>query len=236
VLPPVHESLKKRKRISALRDLIDCYVYAFSIFLDHDKQRLFRSLARELNTYDFFREHYPLTERNTDDPIDTMCTCDLINYIGNHHVYRTDQFTMWFSLEARFPFLDHELVELAFRMPSELKVAHGTGKYILRQVARDYIAPACLEMGKKGFSMPVGEWIRGAMKPLVSDRLSRLGKRDIFSRHAIDDIVREYYARRRSALQVWLLVSVEMWLERFIDGHRHLRAELTRARPYPSGC
>ncbi len=234
LLPHVHESLKKRKRISALRDLMDCYVYAFSVFLEHDKQRLFGALARGLNTYDFFREVYPFRGRDTEDPIDTMCTCDLFNYIGNHQVYRTDQFTMRFSLEARFPFLDHELVELAFQMPSEMKVAHGTGKYILRQVAANHIAPSCLDMGKKGFSLPVGEWIEGAMKPLVTEKLSQLKKRDLFSPNAVDDILSKYYARRRSSLQVWLLVSLEMWLERFMDGHRRLREDLAGSACDPS--
>lgn len=229
LLPPVHESLKKRKRISALRDLTDCYVYAFSIFLDDDKQRLFRNIAGDFNSYDFFRERYPLSGRDKEDPIDTMCACDLLNYIGNHQVYRTDQFTMWFSLEARFPFLDHELVELAFRMPSEMKVADGRGKYILRQVAGDYIAPACLDMEKKGFSLPVGQWIKGTLKPLVDERIAQLKKRDLFSPPVIEEIVRGYHARRRSVLQLWLLVSVEMWFQRFIDGHRNLLEELTRS-------
>ncbi len=225
MIPPLTQSLEKRQRISSLRDLVDCYVYHFSIFSDHEKQPLFRGLLPELNSFDFFRELY-LAGRELHDPVETVCLCDLLNYVGNHHVYRVDQFTMWFSLESRFPLLDHELVELAFRMPSELKVAHGKSKYILRQVARNYIAPACLDMRKKGFSLPVGAWIEGPLRSFVADKISRLKKRELFSPQAIDWTVTEYQTRRRSYLQLWMLVSVEMWLERFIDNHRRLRTDL----------
>jgi asparagine synthase (glutamine-hydrolysing) len=226
-LPPIGESLKKRKRLSALRDFVDCYVYDFSILHDHDKRLLFPHPLVTPNSYDLFHEFYCRTRDDSLDPIETICYCDLMNFVGNHHVYRVDQFTMRFSLEARFPFLDHELVELAFRMPSELKVVNGVGKHILREVAWRYIAPSCLDMKKKGFGLPIGEWIAGPLKPFVEDKIRSLKKRNLLASQGLDRIMREYGAGRRSHMQVWMLVSVEMWLERFIDGYRGLHAELT---------
>ena len=142
---------------------------------------------------------------------------DMINYIGNHHVYRVDQFAMNFSVESRFPFLDHEVIELASRIPSNLKLRRGVGKYILRQVAKKFIHPSCLTMPKKGFGLPVGRWMVSSLKSLVSRKISLLKARAVLNPGVIEGIQDLFIRTKANYQQLWFLVSLELWLEKFID-------------------
>ena len=142
---------------------------------------------------------------------------DIMNYIGNHHVHRSDQFTMAHSIEGRCPFLDHKLVEAAFRIPSRLKKHGRLQKYVLRKVAEKYIAPECLSMKKKGFGLPLKQWLSGPLKSLLEDKLKRLEMRNEIRDGVPNKWFREYQAGKRSPNQIWHLAALEMWFETFID-------------------
>ena len=148
-----------------------------------------------------------------EDNVEAFCFMDLMNYIGNHHVHRVDQFTMAESVEGRFPFLDHEVVELALRIPSCLKIVRGTQKLVLRNVAANLIAPECLAMKKKGFGLPVGLYVQGPLASLTQSALSKLGARGVFTQQAIAAARRGEF----SPSQTWQMAAVELWFQRFID-------------------
>jgi len=152
-----------------------------------------------------------------EDDLEALSFMDLMNYIGNHHVHRIDQFTMAHSIEGRFPFLDHELVEAAFRIPSHLKKNGKTQKFVLREVAKKYIAPECLAMTKKGFSMPIRQWLEGPLRSTVDTKLEALALRDTINNVAVRKWHDEYKRGRRDATKLWHLVALELWYEKFID-------------------
>lgn len=151
------------------------------------------------------------------DTLEAMSYMDLVNYIGNHHVHRIDQFTMAYSIEGRFPFLDHELIEAVYRIPSSLKMHYGKQKYILRRVAEKYIAPECLSMKKKGFSLPLKQWMQGPLKPLVNISLDSLRKRIEVESDVVTAWQKAYAHDRVSSARIWHLVALELWFEHFID-------------------
>jgi asparagine synthase (glutamine-hydrolysing) len=215
---PLTGKIGKLARILGSRDIVDYYINVFSPFGEREKKKLFANdLAKKWDTYDFFRGIYKLESCQFSDDIEALTYLDVINYIGNHHVYRGDQFTMHFSLESRFPFLDHELVEFACRMPSSIKVKAGAGKFIMRAVASKYIDPSCLNMKKKGFVMPMDHWMRSQLKTLVMEKIDVLKKRGIFDSAEVDGLMSGFYMTKDSYLKLWLLVTVELWLESFID-------------------
>ena len=152
-----------------------------------------------------------------DDEVEALSYMDLMNYIGNHHVHRIDQFTMMHSIEGRFPFLDHELVEAAFRIPSHLKRRGKVQKYVLRQVAKKYIARECLAMTKKGFSMPVRQWLEGPLREIAETKLSALSSRDTINGDTAKRWRNEFLRTNVGATKVWHLVALELWYERFMD-------------------
>ncbi len=186
-------------------------------FTDREKKALFLDQSvRDFDTVERIHQLY-VGDREFSSVIEAISYIDLVNYIGNHHVYRVDKFTMYFSLEGRIPFLDHELVEMAYTIPDHWKIRDGQGKYILREVAKDYIHRSCLEAPKKGFDLPTDRWMRGILADFVADKLRLLCERGLFDPSAVWKVFREWKVRARSFRSVWELVSVEMWFELFFD-------------------
>ncbi len=189
-----------------------------SFVTDREKQKLFSSSeVKSFDTIDRVRELYVDDDVEFTSFMEAISYIDMVNYIGNHHVYRVDKFTMNFSIEGRIPFLDHELVEAAYRIPDKYKIADGQSKYVLRKVAQNYIPASCLEAKKKGFDLPTDRWLRGRLKSFTQEKLRALSERGVFSPKMIWKIYAEWKMRARSFRSVWELVSVEMWFEQFID-------------------
>jgi asparagine synthase (glutamine-hydrolysing) len=200
------------------KDVIEFYISKFSAFSEYEKRELFSfSEVINWNSYETFRELYGLDSLNFSDPIESICYMEVINYIGNHHLYRSDQFTMQCSIESRFPYLDHEFVEAAFRIPSKYKIADKQGKYILRKIAKKYIHPTCISAPKKGFSLPVAYWMRGELKSMVKNKLEKLKKRNILNNKKIDDLNYRFYANKDGYQKLFFLFSLELWMEAMID-------------------
>ena len=216
--------LRKNNRIERMFQLLQAstpdrlHTALFVKTSDFDLQRLFA--VRELkkfNTIDYLHDLYVKKSLHFEDAIEAMSYMDIMNYIGNHHVHRVDQFTMAHSIEARFPFLDHNLVEAAFKIPSRYKLRGRIHKYILRKLAAKYIAPECLSMKKKGFALPLKQWMQGPLSSLVKKKLSSLKQRDIFVHDYINECLNRFESGDYNVTHTWHLTMLEMWFERFIE-------------------
>ena len=186
--------------------------------LDSDLHRLFDvPELKEFNTIDYLHDLYVKKSLHFEDAIEAMSYMDIVNYIGNHFVHRVDQFTMAYSIEGRFPFLDHNLVEAAFKIPSQYKLRDKIHKYVLRKVAAKYIAPECLAMKKKGFGLPLEQWMQGPLSSLVKEKLGLLKQRDIFDSDYVNNCLNRYESGNYYVTHTWHLAMLEMWFERFID-------------------
>lgn len=161
----------------------------------------------------FFKELYPV---NTDfnDYGEQLTYLDLKWYVGRHQLYRLDQFSMHFSVEGRYPLLDHELLATAMRIPVSFKNKNGITKYPLRQIAAKYIAPPSLTMKKFGFSSPMDHLINNGLKERALELLTALKKRDFINPSGVDHLLLNY---SKNATKLWQLAQVEHWLRYFID-------------------
>lgn len=189
----------------------------FSQFSDAHLRQLFNSdpeLAN-LDSAEYVHQAYADGLEFTDD-IEAFNYMDLTNYIGNHHVHRSDQFTMMHSIEGRFPFLDHELVEAAFTIPSHLKRNGKINKYVLRKVAEKYIAPECLNMTKKGFGLPLKQWMKGPLANIVENEISDLAKLPFIEASTVDDWYSSYQKGQFNYQKVWHLSALSLWYKRFM--------------------
>jgi asparagine synthase (glutamine-hydrolysing) len=105
------------------------------------------------------------------NPIDRMLWIDNRTYLSDDLLVKMDVATMHCGLEARSPLLDHEVIEYCAALPVHLKVKGGTGKYLLKKLGERYLPRELLYRPKMGFGIPVGEWLRGPLRPLLHDTL-----------------------------------------------------------------
>ncbi len=152
-----------------------------------------------------------------DDPVDKALRLDTTVMLVDDPVKRVDNMTMAWGVEARVPFLDHELVELAARIPSQLKLADD-GKGVLKAFGRTVIPPAVIDRPKGYFPVPALKYIRGAYLDFVRDILARPQAREraLFDPRAVDALLRDPEAgiTPLGGSKLWQVALLELWLQR----------------------
>jgi asparagine synthase (glutamine-hydrolysing) len=149
-------------------------------------------------------------------PLERLMLDDLLSYLPDDILTKVDRASMAVSLEVRAPLLDHRLIELAFRLPREQKVRGGETKHVLRRILHRYVPRAMVERPKMGFGVPIGEWIRGPLRPwaealLDPDRLAAEGYFDPAPLRARFDAHLE--RRVDATAELWCVLMFQAWLE-----------------------
>ncbi|MFN3544651.1 MAG: N-acetylglutaminylglutamine amidotransferase [Thiobacillus sp.] len=158
-----------------------------------------------------------LAEPFADEFIDQVLRMDVTMLITDDPVKRVDNMTMAWGLEARVPFLDHHLVELAASMPPELKLASG-GKHVLKQIARGRIPDAVIDREKGYFPMPALKYVRGEFLDFMRDILDSRAchERGLYQRAYVDKLLAapEQHHTRIQGSKLWHLALTELWLQK----------------------
>ena len=127
--------------------------------------------------------------------------------------------SMAVSLETRVPYLDKDLVELAFQVPPELKVNRGKTKVMLKQIAARHVPSSCVYRQKEGFSIPIKNWLGTQFRPLLEDLLdaNRIRQAGIFESSTIEALKNEHLtgAANHSHL-LWGLIVFEAWRDKWL--------------------
>ncbi|HYO99633.1 MAG TPA: asparagine synthase (glutamine-hydrolyzing) [Pyrinomonadaceae bacterium] len=152
--------------------------------------------------------------------VDASLLADTMTYLPNDLLVKVDIASMAVSLEARSPFLDHHVIEFAASLPENLKLRGLTTKYLLKRVLAKLLPAENLQRRKMGFGVPIGHWLRGEMNAFLRETLlseKALG-RGFFRPEAVARMV-ELHTRgeRDYAHQLWTLLMLELWFQRFID-------------------
>ncbi|MFZ1702575.1 MAG: asparagine synthase (glutamine-hydrolyzing) [Pyrinomonadaceae bacterium] len=152
--------------------------------------------------------------------LDATLLTDQMTYLPNDLLVKVDIASMANSLEARSPFLDHNLIEFAATLPESLKMSGFETKSLLKKVAARLVPKDVIYRRKMGFGVPVGRWFRGEMKDFVRGVLlsEKSLKRGIIKPDVIERYVNQHTsAERDHAFQIWTLLMLELWFQRFID-------------------
>ena len=152
--------------------------------------------------------------------LDATLLTDQMTYLPNDLLVKVDIASMANSLEARSPFLDHNLIEFAATLPENMKMRGLETKSLLKKVAARLVPKEVVYRRKMGFGVPIGKWFRGEMKDFVCGVLlsEKSLKRGIVKPEMLERYVTEHIAGTRDhAFQLWTLLMLELWFQRFID-------------------
>jgi asparagine synthase (glutamine-hydrolysing) len=154
------------------------------------------------------------------DGLNRLIYIDLKTSLADDLLALTDKMTMATSIECRAPFMDHELVELAARMPEHLKV-HGLQlKYLLKKVVKPWLPKEIIHRKKRGFGAPIGSWLRKDLEPLVATLLSepQVRKRGLFQWPVVKEMIVKHENQQQDYTDHLLaLIGLELWCQIFLD-------------------
>ena len=153
------------------------------------------------------------------DALAGMIAADVAVLLPDDFLVKVDRASMAHGIEARPPLLDHELLELAARIPSTFKVRHGETKWLFKQVAGDLLPPEVVRRPKQGFDVPLDAWFRGPLRPMFEDAvLAPQGPAaDLVDRPAARQVYRAHLAGTgRHGDVLWSLLTLARWAERYL--------------------
>ena len=152
------------------------------------------------------------------DRLAAQMRCDLRLYLPEDILAKVDAMSMATSLEARVPYLDNEVVDLALAIPSGLKVRGGVRKWILKQAFAQDLPEAVLRRGKEGFSIPMKQWLTREWNVLMHELLSprSLAAEGLFDSRYVEQLMREHETGTHNHSHLlWALMVFQLWRDRF---------------------
>lgn len=211
---------------SAAMDFEDRYLGFGTYFTSAMKSNVLTAEMREatagFDAYQYHREHF--AKCRSASPLNRLLYVDFKTFMPALNLDTTDRTSMAANLEVRAPFLNKELVELSARIPSNLKIKGLKRKYILKKAMENVLPRELIWRRKAGFGAPIRSWLRGGLKDFVRDHLSpeTIRRRGLFSTEEVGRIVSlNETGREDFALQVFQLLTLEIWFKEFLDKKRY---------------
>ncbi len=229
LLKPLSESLphgaKGRNYLyNASLGAIERYVDSISHFNSLGRTALYQKNFRARLNGDFGRGEQVFRQIagsvDSQNPVEKLLYLDSRTYLSADILTKVDRMSMATSLEARVPLLDHELIEFVGQIPADLKLKNLETKYIFRKAVRGIVPDEILDRPKKGFDMPVNEWINAGLRTEIREALSekRTLERGYFEPKYIKTLLDEHEKKRRDhSYALWILYMLELWHRRYLD-------------------
>jgi asparagine synthase (glutamine-hydrolysing) len=230
LLPPSEQkkgALNKLKRFVAgvSRAPAEIAQYRWMTFAHpSDKAALYAPRLRDaLADADVYRPVREALGRGGDDQLNRQLYADLRIYLADDILVKVDRMSMATSLETRAPFLDVEMMELAFSMPGRFKIRDGERKWVVKRALEGLVPPRILTRRKEGFSIPMKQWLRRELRPIMERLLSRerLERRGLFQPGYVSGCIAAHVAGRENhAHLLFCLMVFERWAEEFLGDGR----------------
>jgi asparagine synthase (glutamine-hydrolysing) len=167
-----------------------------------------------INSEEYTRINHNFDPRISD--IESMMIKDLVGYLPTDILTKVDRTSMSVSLETRTPFLDKEIVQFALSLPLEYKIRKGVGKSILRDILYKFVPKEKIEKPKMGFGIPLGDWMRGQLRPWCENLLdeNKIKQDGYFNHQMIKKKWNEFINGNTSTqYQLWNILVFQIWLE-----------------------
>jgi len=161
-----------------------------------------------------------------DDWLTSLQRLDLENYLPLDILTKVDRMSMAASIETRVPLLDHVLVDFVGTIPGSQHLGADGGKAIFKRAMRGVLPDAVIDRRKQGFGVPLSHWFRGKLGGFVRDLLlsDTCKRRGILQPSYVEKLIRMHEAGRELDMQLWTLISFELWCRNFLDAAHSRRA------------
>jgi len=202
----VHKTSLRLRNIQSIDDLY------LSLIVEPEVDLLINFKVDETDL--FINDKLP--DMNMDDPASRMMYRDMLTYLTDDILCKVDRAAMSVSLETRVPFLDHKIVELAWRIPIDMKIKGSRGKSILRNILYKSVPQTLIERPKAGFSIPLGNWLRGPLRDWAEALIepSRVESEGFLQKDYIQKIWNEHLNLERDwTNKLWSILMFQSWLE-----------------------
>jgi asparagine synthase (glutamine-hydrolysing) len=196
------------------------YLDASTLFRTDELRRVFRREAfSRIAVHDPWARSLRELGSVGSDWVAALQYCDLQTYLPLDILTKVDRMTMAHSIEARPPLLDHRVVEFAATVPARYRLRDGTTKYLLKRAMRGVLPDGIIDRPKHGFAVPLARWFRGELAGFARDVLlsDACRQRDLFEPKYVERLIRLHNSGRDLDLQLWTLLSFELWCRRVLD-------------------
>jgi asparagine synthase (glutamine-hydrolysing) len=227
---------KARKFLEGMNhaDVVARHHIWFGSFTPREQDALLTADVKRKTDADVYQQARELYDAcDAVDPIERMQYLDTKLYLAEDILTKVDRTSMAVSLEVRAPFLDKRVVEYAAALPFNYKLRGRSSKYILKRAVAPFVPPFVTRRGKKGFGVPVAEWLKHRLRPLARDLLApvRLKRHGLFDPTYVARLQDEHergVANHRKLL--WTLLVFELWHESFIETPRRIEQQREEIR------
>lgn len=170
----------------------------------------FQQLSTAFQSKELRKEHY--------SPLAYMMAIDYQTYLVDDILQKVDRSTMTASLEGREPLLDHRIIEYAAKLPDDFKYHNGIKKYILREIAHEFIPASFMDRPKMGFAIPIGKWMQNDLRDLVESYINEetIVSQGLFDWNEVKALKTAFMnGKTEYETKIWYLLMFEMWMERW---------------------
>ncbi len=213
---------KAKRFVAASKyDLVTRHHSFFGSFSIEEQQKLLSKDVLAHTSGDIYRGAKNLLEIcDAKSDIEQMQFLDLNFYMAEDILTKVDRASMAVSLEVRAPFLDPRIAQFAAQIPLEYKLKGNKGKYILKKAMENMLPKNILHRPKKGFGIPIAEWLKGRLNPLMHDLLNetRLKNQGLFNADFVQTLIKEHENNTASHhKQLWTLLVFQLWHDNFMS-------------------
>jgi asparagine synthase (glutamine-hydrolysing) len=170
------------------------------------------------STAELMERHWRASGRY--DPKDVVAAVDFRLQLPDEFLHMTDRFSMAWSIEARTPFLDRDLVAYVLGLPSQVRIDPVIYKGLLREVARAWVPDELFSAPKRGFVLPLRAWTRGELRPMIQELLgeAHIKRQGLFEANEVSTILRHHFEGTRDLTDlVWTLLMFQLWWQAFLS-------------------
>ncbi len=217
---------KAKRFVAASKyDVVTRHHSWFGSFSPDGQLDLLTESVKDFSAKDVYSDAKRLLEIcDADDQIEQMQFLDMNFYMAEDILTKVDRASMAVSLEVRAPFLDPRVAEFAASLPINYKLNGSNGKYILKKAVEKLLPKTVVKRPKKGFGIPIAEWLKGKLNPLAHDLLSRdrLIRQDFFDYEYVEKLLEEHEKGIASHhKQLWTLLVFQLWYDNFFEKYKH---------------